>query len=124
MVNVYMIRSDKYGVGFYSYGPIYYNKDWAQIICDNNMFFDTDQGNVDSHSELLNFDLEQIKDDKVWKLEVYDGDDTLYICLFSTKDETLFALKAWKDKKYSIREVSINIEKPKTYMEIMKDGCE
>ena len=131
MVKLYLVRTDLMGIGYYSYGEVYYNKDWAQIECNNHSSFDTDAGRLDSVSDILEFDI-PVKNDECWMVAVYDGGDTVFVFLYPSENEALDVQRTYIKKGYHdwdfenmqnshVSRKKIILTKPRTYMEIMKE---
>ena len=131
MVKLYLVRTDLDGIGYYSYGDVYYNKDWAQIECDNHSSFDTDAGRLDSVSDILEFDI-PVKNDECWLLAVYNGGDVLFASLYPSEYEALDVQRTYIQNGYydwdidnlknsRVSRKKIVLTKPRTYMEIKSE---
>ena len=131
MVKLYLVRTDLDGIGYYSYGDVYYNKNWAQIECDNHSSFDTDAGRLDSVSDILEFDI-PVKNDECWLLTVYNGGDVLFASLYPSEYEALDVQRTYIRNGYydwdidnmknsRVSKKKIVLTKPGTYMEIKSE---
>ena len=114
MVNVYLVRHDKYRIGVYNYGNIYFNKQWANIECKREMLIDTDNGMVDSKSDLKVFHMPSIND-RYWLFIVEDSNsdnmDDTFVNLYSSLLEAENIQRLFVDKGYFVKHPRIDMDK-------------
>lgn len=125
-INVYLVINDKYGIGQYTYGNIYFNKKWALIESDRNISIDIDNGNLDSKSEVRVFHM-AFKNDRYW-LFVSKDNDIISEILYESSEDAEKVRKRHLDSGFNITpnkscyiiEKKIVNEKPIAYMDMVK----
>ena len=131
MVKLYLVRTDLDGIGYYHYGKVYYNKDWAQIECNNHSSFDTDAGRLDSVSDILEFDI-PVKNDECWMVAVYNWGDTVFLSLYTSENSAFDVQRTYIQKGYPDWDINnmqyscvsrkkVVLTKPRTYMKIKSE---
>lgn len=125
-VNVYLVINDKYGIGHYTYGNIYFNKKWALIESYRNMSIDIDNGLVDSKSDVRVFHM-AFKNDRYW-LFVSNDYDIISEILYESSEDAEKVRQRHIDNGFNITlskscyiiEKKIMNEKPIAYMDMVR----